>query len=125
MACGNTWTQCLSRVSSATWRECFNGASGGGETFSPPSTGRGPYARGSRHSSASRGPGGNTHQELDGEQSMSEIDTTRGRVYYRERGADDGEGPRTLLIHGNVSSSAFFEPLIDLLPSGWHVLAPD
>lgn len=56
---------------------------------------------------------------------MSEIDTTRGRMYYRERGARNSEGPRALLVHGNVSSSAFFEPLLDLLPSAWHVLAPD
>jgi pimeloyl-ACP methyl ester carboxylesterase len=30
-----------------------------------------------------------------------------------------------LLLHGNVSSSLFFRPMLDDLPAHWHVVAPD
>lgn len=36
-----------------------------------------------------------------------------------------GPGPRVLLVHGNVSTSAFFEPMISALPASWHLVAPD
>jgi len=46
-----------------------------------------------------------------------------GETYrYLER----GNGPKTLvLIHGNLSSSAYYGPLLEQLPEDVHVLAPD
>jgi pimeloyl-ACP methyl ester carboxylesterase len=35
------------------------------------------------------------------------------------------EGPVVCLVHGNLSSSRFFEPLTALLPPSWRVVAPD
>ncbi|GAA2598823.1 alpha/beta hydrolase [Dactylosporangium fulvum] len=35
------------------------------------------------------------------------------------------DGPPVLLIHGNCSSSGFWEPLIRHLPPGWRIVAPD
>jgi len=37
----------------------------------------------------------------------------------------EGEGPTVCLIHGNLSSARFFEPLFAALPAAWHVVAPD
>jgi pimeloyl-ACP methyl ester carboxylesterase len=41
--------------------------------------------------------------------------TTRGPV----------DGPPVLLIHGNCSSSGFWEPLLRHLPQDWRIVAPD
>jgi pimeloyl-ACP methyl ester carboxylesterase len=35
------------------------------------------------------------------------------------------DGPAVLLVHGNCSSAAFWEPLVRLLPTHWRVAAPD
>lgn len=37
----------------------------------------------------------------------------------------EGEGPTVCLVHGNLSSARFFEPLAALLPRSWRVVAPD
>ena len=50
---------------------------------------------------------------------------TTGRLttaYYR---AGEGNGRRLLLIHGNVSSGAFYLPLFDQLSQQFDVIAPD
>ncbi len=41
--------------------------------------------------------------------------TTRGPI----------DGPPVLLIHGNCSSSGFWEPLLRHLPQDWRIVAPD
>ena len=35
------------------------------------------------------------------------------------------DGPPVLLIHGNCSSAAFWEPLVRVLPPHWRIVAPD
>ncbi|PYE51805.1 alpha/beta hydrolase [Deinococcus yavapaiensis] len=55
---------------------------------------------------------------------MPTFHTSRLSVHASERPAQ-GEATRLLLIHGNVSSSAFYEPLMAALPAHFHVLAPD
>nr|BFE85268.1 hypothetical protein GCM10020093_078690 [Planobispora longispora] len=35
------------------------------------------------------------------------------------------DGPPVLLVHGNCSSGAFWEPLVRLLPAHWRIVAPD
>ncbi|GIH93958.1 alpha/beta fold hydrolase [Planobispora siamensis] len=35
------------------------------------------------------------------------------------------DGPPVLLVHGNCSSGAFWEPLVRLLPEHWRIVAPD
>ncbi len=42
-------------------------------------------------------------------------------VALRER----GNGPPVLLVHGNASSSVWWEPALDRVPHTWHWLAPD
>ncbi len=59
---------------------------------------------------------------------MPEIRTSRLRVHYLERSAvraSSAAAPLVLLVHGNVSSSLFYRPLMAALPPEWHVLAPD
>jgi len=51
------------------------------------------------------------------------ISTPRLRTAVRIHGAPGGVP--VVLVHGNVSSSRFFEELMETLPSSWHVLAPD
>lgn len=51
------------------------------------------------------------------------IPTPRLRTAVRVSGEPDGIP--VVLLHGNVSSSRFFEELMDLLPPIWYVLAPD
>ena len=46
----------------------------------------------------------------------------RGHALVR---ATEGEGPTVCLIHGNLSSARFFEPLFSSLPATWHLVAPD
>jgi len=56
--------------------------------------------------------------------------TTRMRV--TARGIDQNllargplDGPPVLLVHGNCSSGAFWEPLLRHLPPSWRIIAPD
>jgi pimeloyl-ACP methyl ester carboxylesterase len=51
------------------------------------------------------------------------VQTSRLRVHYRTNASTTGVP--VLLIHGNVSSSVFFETLIDALPEDYYVVAPD
>lgn len=51
------------------------------------------------------------------------VQTDRLNTYVREAG--DPSAPTLVLIHGNVSSSAFFENLMRDLSADLHVLAPD
>src|SRR4051812_23460568 len=44
-------------------------------------------------------------------------------MHVTTRGPEDG--PALLLIHGNCSSSRFWEPLIRHLPPHWRIVAPD
>lgn len=43
-------------------------------------------------------------------------------IHYLEQGAGD---KTLLLIHGNFSSSLFYTPLLERLPSNLHIIAPD
>ena len=51
------------------------------------------------------------------------VTTPRLATHYLSAG--DPEGVPVLLVHGNVSSSAFFDELLQAFPSGYHVIAPD
>lgn len=51
------------------------------------------------------------------------IETPRLRTFYRAAGPEDA--PVVLLIHGNVSSSAFFEELMIALGDRYRLIAPD
>ena len=51
------------------------------------------------------------------------ISTSRLRTAVRISG--DPDGIPVVLVHGNVSSSRFFEELMALMPRLWYVLAPD
>jgi len=51
------------------------------------------------------------------------ISTSRLRTALRIGG--DPDGVPVLLVHGNVSSSRFFDELMEMLPPHWYVLAPD
>ncbi|MFD1562730.1 alpha/beta fold hydrolase [Haloarchaeobius amylolyticus] len=56
------------------------------------------------------------------------VDTDRLETHYLEsgapNGADDSEGT-VVFVHGNVSSSRFFEDVMTDLPAGYHAIAPD
>ncbi|ANS79019.1 Beta-ketoadipate enol-lactone hydrolase [Serinicoccus hydrothermalis] len=54
---------------------------------------------------------------------LRDVQTARTTTAVREAG--DPSAPTVVLIHGNVSSSAFFDVLIDALAADFHVLAPD
>lgn len=51
------------------------------------------------------------------------VATARLRTAYREAG--DPAAPTLVVVHGNVSSSVFFEGLMQELASDFHLLAPD
>ncbi|GHF49231.1 pimeloyl-ACP methyl ester carboxylesterase [Deinococcus metalli] len=53
------------------------------------------------------------------------VDTARVRTRVLERPAVVGARRRVLLVHGNVSSSAFFHDLLLALPDDVHAVAPD
>lgn len=55
--------------------------------------------------------------------SAHQVDTGRLRVHYLEAGPRDGLP--VLLIHGNLSTARFYEPLIASAPAGYRVIAPD
>ncbi|THE63820.1 alpha/beta hydrolase [Salinadaptatus halalkaliphilus] len=60
---------------------------------------------------------------LEGVQSRV-VDTDRLETHYLESGSDDGEGT-VVFVHGNVSSSRFFEDVMAALPDRYHAIAPD
>lgn len=51
------------------------------------------------------------------------LQTSRLRIHYRTNGL--ASGTPVILIHGNVSSSVFWDELIDALPDKYYALAPD
>jgi pimeloyl-ACP methyl ester carboxylesterase len=51
------------------------------------------------------------------------IQTSRLKIHYRTNGLTSGTP--VILIHGNVSSSVFWDELIDALPRKYYALAPD
>jgi pimeloyl-ACP methyl ester carboxylesterase len=51
--------------------------------------------------------------------------TNRLNIHALEKSTSDANARRVVLVHGNVSSSAFFAPLMAKLPAHWHVIAPD
>lgn len=51
------------------------------------------------------------------------IDTLTLRTHYLEAG--DPSKDIFVLLHGNVSSSAFFKPFMEKLPGNYHYVAPD
>lgn len=51
------------------------------------------------------------------------VQTSRLRTFVREAG--DPSSPTLVLVHGNVSSSVFFEELMEDLASDFHLVAPD
>ena len=51
------------------------------------------------------------------------VQTDRLNTFVREAG--DPASPVLLLVHGNVSSSAFFEELMEDLAADFRVIAPD
>ncbi len=53
---------------------------------------------------------------------MPMIQTSRLNTHVLEHGSGE---TRVLLLHGNVSSSAFFAPLLEKFPAAWSVLVPD
>ena len=55
---------------------------------------------------------------------VSTHELSRLRIAVRER-LPDAPTRRVLLVHGNVSTGVFFEPLLASLPADWHVVAPD
>lgn len=55
--------------------------------------------------------------------SQSKVET--GRLVTHVREAGDPDKPDVVLVHGNVSSGAFFEDLMEGLAKDFHVIAPD
>lgn len=55
--------------------------------------------------------------------SESLVATSRLQTWTRQAG--DPGAPAIVLVHGNVSSGVFFEPLMEGLAAGHHVIAPD
>lgn len=55
--------------------------------------------------------------------SVKSLSTPRLQMAYREAGRPGAEV--LVLIHGNVSSSRFFEETLESLPGNFHLIAPD
>lgn len=53
---------------------------------------------------------------------MPFLQTPRGRFFYRQA---TGHDPTLVFLHGNLGSSAWWRPVLDLLPAGWRGLAFD
>jgi pimeloyl-ACP methyl ester carboxylesterase len=60
---------------------------------------------------------------------MSELRTSNDHLlFFRERGGLEpaaADSRRVLLVHGNVASGVFFEPLMEAAPDRFHLVAPD
>lgn len=77
-------------------------------------------ANGTRHPlNVTAGPAGGDLLEL----ASSFTGPPGSRVHVLAGG--DRHGPVVCLVHGNLSSSRFFDPLAAALPPSWHVLVPD
>ncbi|HEY3955872.1 MAG TPA: alpha/beta fold hydrolase [Streptosporangiaceae bacterium] len=53
------------------------------------------------------------------------VDGGQGRLHVLARDGMRAPGPVLCLVHGNLSSARFFEPLVAGMPRSWRVLAPD
>jgi pimeloyl-ACP methyl ester carboxylesterase len=53
---------------------------------------------------------------------MPFLHTSRGRFFYRQA---PGNAPALVFLHGNLGTSAWWRPTLDLLPAGWRGLAFD
>lgn len=53
---------------------------------------------------------------------MPFLSTPRGRFFYRQAAGDQ---PVLVFLHGNLGTSLWWRPVLDLLPAGWHGLAFD
>ncbi|ARS88641.1 alpha/beta fold hydrolase [Natrarchaeobaculum aegyptiacum] len=53
------------------------------------------------------------------------VETDRLETHYLESGDPDGSGETVLFVHGNVSSSRFYDHLLATLDDDHHVVAPD
>lgn len=53
---------------------------------------------------------------------MPFLSTPRGRFFYRQAPGDD---PILVFLHGNLGTSSWWRPVLDLLPAGWRGLAFD
>ena len=53
---------------------------------------------------------------------MPFLSTPRGRFFYRQAAGDQ---PVLVFRHGNLGTSLWWRPVLDLLPKGWHGLAFD
>lgn len=53
---------------------------------------------------------------------MPFLHTPRGRFFYRQA---PGHEPTLVFLHGNLGTSAWWRPVLDLLPAGWRGLAFD
>ncbi|EMA35366.1 alpha/beta hydrolase [Halobiforma nitratireducens] len=61
---------------------------------------------------------------LAGVQSRT-IETDRLETHVLESGSHDGDGETVIFVHGNVSSSRFFEDVMADLPTRQYAVAPD
>ena len=53
---------------------------------------------------------------------MPFLSTPRGRFFYRQAAGDQ---PVLVFLHGNLGTSLWWRPVLDLLPVGWYGLAFD
>jgi pimeloyl-ACP methyl ester carboxylesterase len=53
------------------------------------------------------------------------VDGGQGRLHVLAREGMRAPGPVLCLVHGNLSSARFFEPVVAGMPRSWRVLAPD
>lgn len=53
---------------------------------------------------------------------MPFLSTPRGRFFYRQAAGDQ---PVLVFLHGNLGTSLWWRPVLDLLPARWHGLAFD
>lgn len=53
---------------------------------------------------------------------MPFLQTPRGRFFYRQA---PGHHPALVFLHGNLGTSSWWRPVLDLLPVGWQGLAFD
>lgn len=53
---------------------------------------------------------------------MPFLQTPRGRFFYRQA---PGKDPVVVCLHGNLGTSTWWRPVLDLLPAGWRGIAID